>query len=185
MKKKLIIGLIVVLVGATIYGIFYYLEMKKEHERLQDLEDNKTTEWFYVGGVDGSYTRYVDLKSVHSEAQYVSIIVLIDYAKLHHDLNDLSAKKNLLFNCETNNGFLEAWDKRYSGHMGSGEMIHYKFVEGIEEKEPEILFPHDRKILEIACKLSKNKADEPNKQLEPIKEGGEVDKQLEYLKDAS
>jgi hypothetical protein len=186
MKKKLLIGLIIVVVGVAIYGGLYYSNMRKEQERLKDIEDNKTTEWSNVYEVPGSYTSYVDLKSIHIEGKYVSVIVLIDYIKVHHDLNDFSAKKNLLFNCETNNNFLQAWDKRYSGHMGSGEMIHHTIVEDIELKEPQVIYPHDRKILEVACLQSKNKPDETNKQPELInKEVDDLNKQLEYLKDSA
>jgi hypothetical protein len=168
MKKKLVTALIVVVAGLAVLGSLYYWNEQKEHEKQKDIEGNKTTQWSNVVGVEGSYTSYVDLKSIHVEGKYVSVIVLIDYKKVHRDLKDFSAKKKLLFNCETNNGFLEAWDKRYTEPMGGGALISYESVEDIELKEPEVIFPHDRKILEVTCKVSKNKPDETNKPLEPV-----------------
>jgi len=47
--------------------------------------------------------------------------------------------------------------------MSIGEMMHHTIVEDIELKEPEVIYSHDRKILEAACKLSKNTCDEANK----------------------
>jgi len=183
-KKILLIGSIVVGVSLAVAGSLYYWNELKKTEKLKDLDYNKTTEWFNVGEVPGSYTRYVDLKSIHVEGKYISVIVLMDYKKVHHGLNDLSAKKNLYFNCDTNNGYLKVWDKRYSGHMGSEAMIHEDIVEEIELKEPEVIFPHDLKILEVVCKTSKDNGDVTVKPVEPVKEAEKTDKPVEPVNEA-
>ena len=197
-KKKIILIVSIVLgLALAVAGSLYYWNELKKNEKLKDLDYNKTTEWFNVGEVPGSYTRYVDLKSIHVEGKYISVIVLMDYKKLHHDLNDLSAKKNLYFNCEANNGYLKVWDKRYSGHMGSEVMIHEDIVEEVELKEPEVIFPHDLKILEVVCKTSKDngdvivkpeehakEAEKTDKPEEPAKEAEKTDKPVEPVKEA-
>ena len=167
-KKVLIASLVAVVAGLAVAGSLYYWNEQKDNEKQKDIDGNKTTEWSNAGGVDGGYTSYVDLKSIHLEGKYVSVIVLFDYKNVRGNLKYFSAKKNLLFNCETTTGFLKAWDKSYTEPMGSGELIRYDNVEDIQLKEPEVLFPRDRQILEIACKISKNNTDKTNKPLAPV-----------------
>ena len=153
-KKKLFIGFNCLVVTALIiYALYYFFSVKPAQEIAKDIAYNKNTEWTVVGGVDESYISYADLKSIHQEGSYISIVVLTDYKSAHHRDN-LSALQNLLFNC-TDNKFIESWGKKYSEHMGAGIIIHHKTASESDLSSPEVLFPNDRKIFDIACEAQK------------------------------